>query len=370
MLPGFLRKSDAGNGLQRPGRQSGAGDGPTLLAESAVRKSDLFVYQVPVERDADALMRPGQRTDSTCGRNSAGVTWQPLGMLTLSSDLASTRDLRRYDDSTVVGPVGRRIARRALAGMDVGVERDRQFSTCLALSPRLASWFRPRYITSSGFALSRSLTSRDPIREDGDTAGAFLLPQTLNNSRFNGAGSHGRSASDSSPDCSEIRAASAAATRRIRPFDFSDRSTRNSTFDLAAFNPDLGYMLGLGGLDDFLRQQGDSAVGVAETRNTTLSSGAELPLGVSFSLGYGRIRTNRFQRASGTFLTTETNQREWPKGSIRVTRSLRNFPIAVIGVGTNFRATRGSTVLPSFAGGAARAPPHGHPPGPPTRPPP
>ena len=35
--------------------------------------------------------------------------------------------------------------------------------------------------------LSRTLFSRDPVRADGDS-GAFILPQTLNNSRTNEIG--------------------------------------------------------------------------------------------------------------------------------------------------------------------------------------
>ena len=35
----------------------------------------------------------------------------------------------------------------------------------------------------TNFVLSRSLTTRNPVRIDGDTAGAYILPQTLDNSR-------------------------------------------------------------------------------------------------------------------------------------------------------------------------------------------
>ena len=38
-------------------------------------------------------------------------------------------------------------------------------------------------------------------------------------------------------------------------------------------------MLGLGGRDDFLTQEGESARGATETRTATVASGAELPLG-------------------------------------------------------------------------------------------
>jgi hypothetical protein len=216
---------------------------------------------------------------------------------------------------------------------------------------------RPRYVTSSSFVLSRSLTSRDPIREDGDTAGAFVLPQTLNNSRLR---EYGLSL-DLSRLLTRVLGDSARAlrlTRRLRPFDLSDRLTRTSTFDLAAFSPTLGYQLALGGLDRFLAQQGDAAIGAAEIRNTALSGGADLPLGLSFQLSYGRVRTTRFQRVTGSFLSTQTLQREWPKGSVRMTRTLRNFPITLIGVGATFRNVRGSTLVPSLAGRAVQGATH------------
>ena len=47
----------------------------------------------------------------------------------------------------------------------------------------------------------------------------------------------------------------------MRPVDLSTRLTRTSTFDLAAFDPSLGYKLALGGLDGFLEQEGTDALG-------------------------------------------------------------------------------------------------------------
>ncbi|HXI19474.1 MAG TPA: hypothetical protein VNH46_00230, partial [Gemmatimonadales bacterium] len=136
------------------------------------------------------------------------------------------------------------------------------------------------------------------------------------------------------------------ATRRIRPLTLTDRLTHTSTFDLASFDPDLGYQLGLGGLGSFLQQQGDSAIGAAEIRNTTLASGADLPFGLSFTLGYTRTRTSQFQRTPGGYLTTEARQREWPKGNVRFTHALRGGPIALIGLGATFRRVLGTSQAP------------------------
>jgi hypothetical protein len=346
LLPAFLRKSDGGKSLEHPYLNLFPG---SLRLSSGLNRQqgDLLAFQVPVRRPSDSLLT--QVTSLTSlWRNSAGMTWQPLGMLTFSADLASTRDLRRYDDSTTLGRVVN-AGRKRLAGLDVGVERDRQLGTGLSLNPRLASWLRPRFTTSSSFVLSRSLTSRQPIREDGDTAGAFILPQTLNNTRFNEVGvaiDLGRLFNRIGGDSSLL----ARATRRVRPVDLSDRLTRSSTFDLAAFSPGAGYQFALGGLGSFLEQHGDSAIGAAEIRNTTLSSGADLPLGASFTLAYTRLRTTRFQHVPGDFLTSESYAREWPKGNFRISRPIPGSVISLIGIGTSFRAVRGVTTLPSFNG--------------------
>jgi len=348
-LPGFLRDTEAGTGLRRP----------TLnLAPSSVRltsgisrsQSDLLSYQVPVHRAADSAIRPVLSLNHTW-RNSAGLSWQPLGMLAVGADLASTRDLREYPDSTALGRVAR-AARKTFLGLDVGVERDRQLATNLGITPRVTRWLRPRFITTSSFVLSRTLTSRTPIREDGDTAGAFILPQTLNNSRSNEVGAAlemGQLLSRLAGDSSSL----GRTFRRIRPFDISDRLTRNATFDLAAFSPSLGFQLGLGGLDDFLSHEGVRAIGAAEVKSTALTSGLELPLGLSVTLGYARTRTSRFQLSGGDFFITEALQREWPRGSVRLIRSLARGPISLIALGVSFRSAEGTTTTPTAVGATA-----------------
>ncbi len=349
-LPGFLRKSDGANALRQPF---------VSLAPAAVRlssglarsESEFFAYLVPVRRAADTAVVPVRALTHTW-RNSAGLTWQPLGMLSLSADLASTRDLRQYPDSNLLGRVVN-ASRRRFLGMDVGVERDRQLSTSLGLSPRIASWLRPRYVRSSSFILSRSLTSRDPIREDGDSAGAFILPQTLNNSRSDERGVSvdlGRLAAKILGDSGAL----ARNLRRLRSFDLSDRLTRTSTFDLAAFDPGLGYQLGVGGLDRFLRQEGELARGATETRTTTFSTGADLPLGLTFSTQYSRSRSSRIQQVGGAFQLAETNQREWPKATFRLTWPLRGGPLALVAVGGSYRRSEGITTLPATTATSAR----------------
>lgn len=348
-LPGFLRNTEAGTGLKQPTFNPVPS---SLRLSSGINRSqsDLLSYQVPIRRPADSAIQPVFSLNHTW-RNTAGLSWQPLGMLSLGADLASTRDLRRYPDSTALGRVARS-ARKSLLGLDVGVERDRQLTTSIGLAPRVTRWLRPRLLSSSGFVLSRTLTSRNPIREDGDTAGAFILPQTLNNTRSNEYGA----ALDLGMLLSRVAGDSTVlgrTLRRIRPLDIADRMTRNATYDLAAFNPNLGFQLALGGMDQFLTHEGTKAIGAAEVKGTTFTSGLELPLGLSLTLSYARTRTSRFQLSGGNFFTTEALQREWPKGSTRLIRPLKKGPISLITIGTSFRSTEGVTTTPTAVGATA-----------------
>ncbi len=350
LLPAFLRNGEFGKGL-RANKVSLVPSNIRLTSNLTRNEGDLRSFLVPVERPDDNLRAP-IRSLAHLWRNSAGVTWQPVGMMTMSADLSSTRDLRQYADSTPLGRLAG-VSRRSLLGADVGVERDRQLATSLSLTPRIASWVRPRFLTTSQFVLSRSLTSRSPVREFGDSAGAFILPQTLNGARSREIGASidvglglARVFGDSS--------FAARLTRRFRPFDWSNRLSRSSTFDLAAFDPGLGYQLGLGGREEFLKQEGSSALSVNETRTTTFQTGADLPLGVSFTTSYSRINSTRLQLIGNAYLPTLSLQREWPVGTLRFTQSLRNGPLSLVGLGMGFRKRVGSTTQLASAGSNAR----------------
>jgi len=283
-------------------------------------------------------------------RNSAGLTWQPLGMLNLSGDLTSTRDLRIYPDSSPLGRLAY-AERRFLLGVPVGVERDRSLVTGISLTPALASWLRPRFLSTSSFVLSRTLSSRDPVRADGDS-GAFILPQTLNNARTNELGAAvdvARGLRTLAGDSSGL----SKALLRVRPLDMSTRLTRTSTYDLTAFDPSVKYQLGLGGLETFLQQEGADARGVSESRTATLASGADLPYGITFTLSHALTRTTRLQRVGDAFSQTEITQREWPVGNVRWSHTFREGPFTLLALGTGFRRREGGSTQLNRSGPSA-----------------
>ena len=347
-LPGWLRESEAGQGLRRP--QFNLLPSNVRLTSGLTRNDQtLFSYQSPIARLQDSLIRPITSLVNLW-RNSAGLTYQPLGMLTLNGDLSSTRDLRHYSDSTSLGRLVN-ASRRSFLGADVGVERDRQLSTGFNLVPRISSWLRPRFSSGSSFILSRSLTSRPPIRVNGDTAGPFILPQTLNNSRTQELGASvdlGRAL-----DLLVRDSSLGTVFRRIRPLDFSTTRTRTSTYDLAAFDPGLGYMLALGGLDRFLHQDGATALGGSQYYTTSIAFGADLPYGFSMTGNYSLLRTESYQKAVPDFFESITRQVEWPSGSVRWSRTLRHGPFSILSVSTGLRKRAGLTSQPGFSGQSA-----------------
>lgn len=345
-LPGFLREGSAAKALGRA---------DVSLVPSRVRLSsglnrdeaNSTAFRFPIARGDDRLLRPTLAL-TNLWRNSGGLTWQPLGMLSLSTDLASTRDLRVYPVSTPIGNLAYQ-DRDFLFGIPVGVERDRSLVTALALTPALASWLRPRFLSNSSFILSRALTSRDPVPVD-DGSGAFVLPKTLNNSRSRELGV----ALDLGQAFRLVAGDSGTLSKllgRVRPVDLSTRLTRTSTFDLTAFEPNLRYQLGLGGLDEFLGQRETAALGASESRTASLASGADLPLGLSFTLSHALTRSTRFQRVGGSFLPTETQQREWPVGNVRWSQTFRGGPLTLLALGTAFRRREGNSVQGSRSGG-------------------
>ncbi len=344
-LPGWLRESDFGNSL-RTASYTLAPTSVRLRSGLSRDQTYFYSYNSPVQRTIDANVVPALALNYLW-RNSAGLTWQPIGMLIFNTDVTSTRDLRQYGDST---PQARLATseRQDLLGIDVGVERDRTAGTSILIAPRIASWFRPRFSTNSNFVLNRYLNSRQLVRTDGDTAGAFLLPQTFSNLRGYEWGfsiDYARGIRQLLGDSSSV----GNAIRRFRPLDISRRTTRTSTYDLATFEPSLGYILGLGGLSSFLSQDGQLALGATETVSTQLATGLDFGFGLSLTGVYNEITTDRYQSIGGAQRLAVIYQREWPSGTVRFSRPFSSGPFALLSLGATLRERQGSTTQPVSA---------------------
>jgi motility/secretion related protein SprA len=337
-LPDWIKNSNAGKGL-RSAKLSLVPSSLRLSSGLNRNEADYFSFGAPIARAADSLVR-STLSLTHLWQNSAGLTYQPLGMLSVNVDLNSTRDLRVYPDSSPLGRLAY-AERKFFIGVPVGVERDRNLTTSLALTPALNSWLRPRFTTASGFVLSRTLNSRSPVREFEDS-GAFILPQTLNNRRGRELGLSvdlGRAFQQLFNDSSKV----GKALSRFRPVDLSSGLTRTSTYNLAAFDPGLKYMLGLGGRERFLFQERSSAVNASETRTATVGSGADLPFGFSTTVSYSLSRTEHFRLVGDAFAETVLRQREWPAATVRWNRVFTKGPLVTVSAAFGVRRREGTS---------------------------
>ncbi|HET7026040.1 MAG TPA: cell surface protein SprA [Gemmatimonadales bacterium] len=346
LLPGFLARTEFGDGLKHPRLKVA----PTNIRWSSgltYDQASYVSYLVPVARTDDSLLTVSQNL-AHIWRNAAGLTLEPFQALTLNADLASSRDLRVYPDST---PLGRLVGaeRSDFLGFDAGVERDRSLTTSMAFTPSISRWLLPRVRRTSSFVLNRYLTGRDPVRANEDTTGRFLLPQTLNNTQAweVGAGIDlSRSVNAIFGDSSGI----ARALRRMRPLDISRRTVLSSTFDMAAFQPSLGYEFAFGNTGDFLSQQGAAALAATDGHTDAVTAAADLPGGFTVSATYGLTAQSQYSRVLGAYQRTDTRQTDWPVGSVRWTQPIRSGPLVLVSSGLNVRQTVGTTFTPEASG--------------------
>jgi len=296
--------------------------GIRLRSGFAGSDAERFTYDVPVFRPSDTLPPTVSRT--RLWRNSASIDLLPLTGVSMRVDVASTRDLRDYGDSTTIGRLIQQ-GRSSLLGQDVGIETQRTLGTFVNVTPRLGTWIRPRASLTSSFSFTRDPNARQPVREIGDTAGAFRVPAAFSNVRRLEAGTQldpRRLAQAAFGDSARV----ARWLGRIGNVDVSYSRQRTSSFNRAGGFPAFGYQLGLGGIDDFRRTDGLTAASAAE--NATLSAGgsATLPFGVRVNATYRRTSGVTWALRANQQVPIRTRSRDWPSGTLTwsLTPSRRN----------------------------------------------
>ncbi len=311
-LPDWIKNSEFGKGL----RTSRLRWNPVRVSFSSTLTNNVaerFVYRVPVELAADSSLRP-LRSIVQLWRNAAGVDFRPYSSLSLSVNYSTTRDLQDYGDTTTVARL-LRLERRELAGTDIGFERERTLSTALSFAPPVSSWLRPRLLWTTGFNFNRNPNRSDPVRVEGDTSGAFRVPETIANSQRREVGA----AVDLARLVRGLAGDSSLVTRLFRgllPTDLSHARDLRSGFDRVPFEADLRYHLAWGGLDEFRSQEGLPATSAGETKTTVVSGGARLPLSVQVRVSFRDIVNTRWQRRGDDQTQVQQLTREWPSISL------------------------------------------------------
>jgi hypothetical protein len=303
---------------------------------------------VPIPRPGDTL--PPSLSRTRLWRNSAAVDLLPLTGVQLRLDAASLRDLRDYGDSTTIGRLLQQ-GRASIFGQDVGVETQRTLNTLVTLTPRLGTWIRPRASLTSSFSFTRDPNARQPVRDVGDTAGAFRVPAAFSNTRRIDAGAQ----LDPRRLAQAAFGDSAAVARwlgRIANVDLAYTRQRASSFNRAGGFPPFGYQLGLGGLDGFRAVGGLLAASALENATMNVGGTATLLLGMRVTTAYRRSRGVSWALRADEQVRIRTRTRDWPNASLRwaLTPSRRNLGrvLSSLTAQVGYRRTESSNEQPSF----------------------
>ncbi|MFN2569997.1 MAG: cell surface protein SprA [Gemmatimonadales bacterium] len=320
----------------------------TLRSGLVGANAERFTFTVPVPRIDDTL--PPSLSKSRLWRNSSRVDLLPLSGLQMSAELASTRDLRDYGDSTTISRLASQ-QRASLLGLDVGMETQRSLTTFFNVTPRVAAWIRPRASLTSGFTFTRDPNARQPVRANGDSAGIFQVPAAFSNSRRLDTGAQldlHRLAQAALGDSSGVT----GWLSRVAPVDVSYSRQRASNFNRAGAAPALGYQLGIGGIDAFRRVDGLLAASALDNTIFTAGGAATLGFGLRANATYRRTSNVAWTLRSGEQVALRAQTRDWPNGSVAwsISPSKSNIGKVIprVAAQVTYRQSQSASQQPSF----------------------
>ncbi|MGD8726267.1 MAG: cell surface protein SprA, partial [Gemmatimonadales bacterium] len=267
------------------------------------------VYRVPIELPQDSLLRP-LPSIVHLWRNDFVFELRPFSTFNLAFNYSSTRDLQDYGDSTTTGKLIE-LERRSLFGTDVGFERLNTLGTTLNVAPPVSSWLRPRFTMATSYTFNRDPNRKDPVRAQGDTAGAFKLPETLGNSRRTEVGV--------TLDIAQMGGDSGVVADLLGvllPADFTYTRDLSSSFDRAPFESDLAYRFALGRVGKFRSQNGVLATSARDASTLLLTAGAQLPLDLQVRMTYRDFTATVWQRRGEEQAAVRQVNREWPSFTV------------------------------------------------------
>ena len=289
---GGLPSRDPGND-GRPGWSVGLptpGGGTTALrlAPSLVRVSSAVVRS---EDSRASYLNPALTGSDTARvvrglqnvwRSTSTIEFEPLPHVTARWDATSVHDLRDYGDSTLNAIAAGR-ERTQLAGIDIGLERERTMAATVTYAPAGEWWVRPRLALGSTYAMLRDPNNRSIALDVAPTD--ELLPRLsrrLGNTQLVTAASTfdpARAINDLTSEDSRWR----SIARAIRPIDVTFTRNQLSSFDGIPEAAGLGYQFGLGGIDAF-RSLGDvAATSAGASSDLVVSNAITLPGGLTIS---------------------------------------------------------------------------------------
>jgi hypothetical protein len=358
-FPGLRPSPDDASG---PPIGGGPPDAPAWrdrLRPTLVRLTNVLVQSTD---NRTAYLKPAAALDDSAQavrgreevwRSVGSVEFRPLRDVTARWDAVTVHDLRDYGDSTPTA-IAASSERSTLAGVNVGLERERRMTTTLAWSPQLSGWLRPRVVLGSTYAMLRDPNNRAVGDNTSGAGGTFILPRRLGSTQQLAAATTVdpvRAIGGLLGDSARVRWLAGI----VRPVDVSVTRNQLSSYDAADRTPGAGFQLGLGGIDAFRSIAGLLASSAGASTEMVVSNTLTIPGGLSISNRLQRTNARNWSRRQDDGLTVlNGDQRTWPDISLRW--SGRPWALSGIfaSVGATARAlvTQQSWVAPSeFADG-------------------
>ncbi|MBI3569076.1 MAG: cell surface protein SprA [Gemmatimonadetes bacterium] len=279
-------------------------------------------------------------------RNTTSLELRPVDALSARWEVASSRDLRHYTDTSLTAATAN-AERTTLLGVG-GLERERYVSSTYSFSPQLRGWFRPRADLTTSYGLLRDPNAPQVLREY-DSLGVYRLPRRVNAMQQLTSGAQIDLARVAGGWISDS-ASRARLSTTLLPFDINYSRTLTSAFDGTPFTPGLEYQFGLGGLDAFLRDHDQLATTAGSNAQLALHTGVRLPMGIVIDAGTRRVATrNWIRRADQTQGVVDGEQVTLPDLTVRGTlhpKSLQDF-ITSLGWSARLAITQQRTAVPS-----------------------
>jgi cell surface protein SprA len=300
--------------------------------------------------------------------NALTHAWQNLGVLAfsptpgLSADFTARQllDLRDYrrdlaDPDSLDRGAAAHAERMRFLGSNLGLERERSFTSAFRIQPSMSQWLRPRVDFTSSFTLNKDPNARALLRE-GDSTGALRLPKRMGAANSLNLGTTfdlGRLINQRSRDTSWVR----RLGNMLAPIDVQWQQSLTSNYDNTAYVPGWGYQFGLGSIDAFRGIDTRLATTAGRMRRATAVGSLNLPLSLRLQTRIENGTTETWTRRTldGFQAIITSSQMVYPDYSLRWSwrpQRMRKI-ISMLNVDGAYAITEQETTIPNETGGLA-----------------
>jgi hypothetical protein len=243
-----------------------------------------FAYLKPAAAFDDTAQFAGSATRTV--RTGGALTFRPLSHASVHFDISSLHDLRDYVDPLI--GLADNTGRDHVAGVDIGLERQRSMGTDIAWTPVVIPWLQPQINVSSSYTMLRDPNTLALITT-GPTITDLEIPRQLSNEQSTTA-----SVTVDVPQLLKTSTTLLGPARSLlgvfQPITLTVDRYVLTTYDASAANPSWLYQLGFGSIDQFRQLGGQPATSAGVSTQITVSHSMRFPFGVTL--------VNRFQRVT------------------------------------------------------------------------